>query len=75
MEMKLKNAIECRAEDANRLSAFTGVSLLHVRQQVEQMLSLIGRNGIYDQYTKHDISHIDQMLSIVEWVIPDETCK
>ncbi len=73
MEMELKNAIELRAEDANHLSAFTGVSLLHVRQQVERMLSLIGRNGIFDQYTKHDISHIDQMLSIAEWVIPDDT--
>ena len=73
MEMELKNAIERRAKDANCLSAFTGVSLLHIRQQVEQMLSLIGRNGIFDQYTKHDISHIDQMLAIAEWVIPDDT--
>lgn len=73
MEMKLKSAVERRAEEANHLSAFTGVNLLHVRQQVEQMLSLIGRDGIFDQYTKHDISHVDQMLSIAEWVIPDDT--
>ena len=73
MEVALKSDIERRAEAANRLSAFTGVNLLHIRQQVEQMLSLIGRNGIFDQYTRHDISHIDQMLSIAEWIIPDDT--
>lgn len=73
MEVTLKSDMERRAEAANRLSAFTGVNLLHIRQQVEQMLSLIGRNGIFDQYTRHDISHIDQMLSIAEWIIPDDT--
>lgn len=75
MEIELKSAIERKAEEANHLSAFTGVNLPHVRKQVTQMLNLIGRNGIFDQYTKHDISHIDQMLSIAEWVIPDDTKK
>lgn len=73
MEMKLKSTIERKAEEANRLSAFAGVNLLHIHEQVEHMLSLIGRDGIFDQYTRHDISHIDQMVSIAEWIIPDET--
>lgn len=73
MEIELKSDIERRAEAANHLSSFTGVSLPHIRQQVEQLLALIGRDGIFDQYTRHDISHIDQMLAIAQWVIPDAT--
>ena len=33
----------------------------------------IGRQNIFDEYTKHDITHVEGMLELLEWVIPDET--
>ena len=39
------------------------------------MLGLIGRDGIFSTYTRHDISHIDSMLRMLDWLIPDETKK
>ena len=28
---------------------------------------------VFAEYTKHDISHIDEMLKLVEWIIPEQT--
>jgi molecular chaperone HtpG len=44
-----------------------------IKQQVADMLALIGREGIFSTYSIHDISHIDAMLSMLDWVIPDST--
>ena len=66
---------EQMAEKAEELSAFSGLKLLFVRNKITDILSLIGRNCIFDQYTKHDISHINEMLRITDWIIPDETKK
>lgn len=64
---------EVRARAAEKLPAFGGLNLLHIKRQVEVLLGLIGRNGIFDEYTKHDISHIDRMLETLDWLIPDDT--
>lgn len=63
------------AERAENLSAFSGIKLSYIRGNIERMLSLIGRANIFDQYTPHDISHIDKMLKMLEWLIPDETTR
>ncbi len=73
MIKELKCEIEKRAECAENLSFCMGLKLLNVKDQIAQMLSTIGTNGIFEQYTKHDISHIDQMLEILEWLIPQKT--
>jgi molecular chaperone HtpG len=73
MGNELEFFAEKRASEAENIGAFQGVKLLYIRKQVEDMLALIGRNGFFDQYTRHDISHIDGMLEIVDWVIPDIT--
>lgn len=75
MKNFLHSAIEKKAERAESLYAFSGVKVLFIRQQIENILNLIGRSEIFDQYTKHDISHIDQMLSITEWIIPKHTME
>lgn len=75
MESLLHSFIEKKAEKAESLYAFSGVKVSYIRQQIENVLSLIGRSEIFDQYTKHDISHIDQMLSIAEWIIPGQTAE
>ena len=69
----LETEAEKRAQKAEDLPAFSGIKLLHIKRQVGELLGLIGRNGIFDEYTKHDISHIDDMLKILEWLIPEDT--
>ena len=70
---KLPSNAEQRASRAESASAFSGLNLLHIRRQVTHFLSLIGREGIFDQYTVHDISHIDKMLASLDWIILDDT--
>jgi Histidine kinase-, DNA gyrase B-, and HSP90-like ATPase len=69
----LETKAEKRAQKAEELPAFSGIKLLHIKRQVDELLGLIGRDGIFDEYTKHDISHIDEMLKILDWLIPEDT--
>jgi molecular chaperone HtpG len=64
---------EKQAKASETLSAFSGLNLLHIRRSVTELLGLIGRDGIFDEYTVHDISHIDSMLDSLDWIIPDST--
>lgn len=64
---------ERMAEAAEELEAFSGLKLLHMRRVVSQVLEQIGRDGIFREYTLHDISHIDALLGLQEWIVPDET--
>lgn len=73
MKTSLKSSAEKRAEQAENLSFCKGVKLLYIKENVEKLLACIGRNGIFDSYTLHDISHVDEMLKIVDWLIPDRT--
>lgn len=70
---KFVNSAEINAEQAEHLRCLSGVKLLHIRNELEKILELIGKNGIFDQYTKHNISHIDEMLKMLDWLIPKET--
>lgn len=72
-EILLTSKAEKLAEQAENLKAFSGLKLLHVKRQVALVLAQIGRDGIFDEYTKHDISHIDFMLDSLEWIIPNDT--
>jgi hypothetical protein len=69
----LETDAERRAEAAESLPAFSGLKLLHVKKQLEVLLGLIGRDGIFDEYTRHDIGHIDAMLQSLDWLIPDSS--
>ncbi|MEE1899666.1 ATP-binding protein [Flavobacterium rakeshii] len=71
--MSLTTKAEKLAEKAENLKAFSGLKLLHIKKQVEKILNQIGRDGIFDEYTKHDISHINYMLKSLDWIIPKET--
>ncbi|WP_229068993.1 ATP-binding protein [Actinoplanes sp. DH11] len=44
-----------------------------VRSDVAEILDKFGRLGIFEQYTKHDMSHVDGMLKLYDWLIPDGT--
>lgn len=73
MNEKFENYVEIEAEKAENLSFCRGLKLLHVRDQVEEILSQIGKCGIFEEYTIHNIHHIDEMMRIIEWLIPDCT--
>lgn len=75
MVATLNTDAEQRASKAEELSAFSGLKLLNVRRNLEPLLELIGREQIFSEYTRHDISHINQMLSMLEWIVPENTKK
>jgi hypothetical protein len=45
MVEKLEHNAEIRAEKAERLRIFSGIKLLHIKKQVESLLSHIGDYG------------------------------
>ena len=64
---------ERHANKACELDAFKSIKLDDLKEKVTQMLAHIGDGGIFDQYTKHDISHINKMLDSLDYIIPQET--
>jgi molecular chaperone HtpG len=63
---------EERALAATKLSAFP-IQLHEIRRTVKAILDLFGRNNFFAEYTVHDFSHVEAMLSDLEWIIPDQT--
>lgn len=73
MEVDIASRIEQGAVDAESYDSFGSLNLLHIKRQVAKLLGLIGRHGLFDEYTHHDISHVNEMLKILDWIIPEET--
>jgi molecular chaperone HtpG len=71
--MEFQTVLEKRANEASSLEAFSRLSLYGIRETVATLLGLIGREGIFQEYTRHDISHIDRLLQMLEWIIPSNT--
>ncbi|TRO62562.1 ATP-binding protein [Streptomyces sp. IB201691-2A2] len=69
----LSSTAEQEAERASQYPAFGGFSLNQTKQDIAELLAKIGQFGFFDQYTKHDISHINAMLEKLDWLIPEET--
>jgi molecular chaperone HtpG len=65
---------EQRAQRATCLEGF-GVSLSEIKRTTADLLSQIGKHGFFAEYSKHDISHIDEVLKLTEWLIDDDTKK
>lgn len=73
MTVKLTTTPEMNAQKSEKLAAFGGLNLLHIKRSVASLIGQIGRGAIFDEYTKHDITHIDEMLRNLEWIIPEPT--
>jgi molecular chaperone HtpG len=73
MTPPLATKAELLAAQAEDLDCFSGLKLSHVRAGVSEILGHIGREGVFYEYTKHDISHVDEMLRMLDWVIPEAT--
>lgn len=61
---------EKMAMKAVNLTAFSAINLCSIKDKIQTLLGLIGRNGIFDEYTKHDISHINGMLMSLDYIVP-----
>lgn len=73
MVATLNSNTELMAEKAENYSFCKGIKLIAIRDNVKELLSYIGRNNIFDEYTLHNIQHIDEMLRITDWIIPSDT--
>lgn len=52
-----------------------GLDLNSVKDLVESTLKRIGTNGMFDEYTMHDISHVNGVLELLDKIIPQETAS
>lgn len=64
---------EERALAAEGLRAFQGFKLLHLKAQIDEVLTLFGRSGFFEEYTKHDATHLQEMLQIYDWLLTPDT--
>jgi hypothetical protein len=71
--LELETNAETRAQAAQTLPTFSDLNLLGVKSKVHEVLKLIGRDGFFRTYTLHDVSHIDKMLGMLDWVVPPST--
>src|SRR4051794_18500625 len=71
--VKLETDAEQRARKAQDLPAFADVNLLGIKGKVAEIVGLIGREKLFDEYTLHDVSHLNEMLSMLSWLIPPDT--
>jgi molecular chaperone HtpG len=73
MSIELRTKAEELADKSRSLPNFKNLSLPGIKEQVAQILALIGRDGIFSTYTVHDVTHIDAMLSMLDWLVPEST--
>ncbi|MDD9177239.1 MULTISPECIES: HD domain-containing protein [Aliivibrio] len=71
--MTLSSKVEKKALKALDLPAFQSISLKDIKSNIETMLNHIGREGVFSEYTKHDITHVNSMLSLVDIIVPSST--
>jgi hypothetical protein len=71
--VKLETKAEKDALLAQELSPFRDVNVLGIKAKVAEVLALIGRSGIFAEYSLHDVSHVDKMLGTLDWLVPVET--
>lgn len=69
----LPSCAEQSANEACNLAAFGGFNLTQARRELEELLGRIGQFGFFDEYTKHDITHIDAMLMKLDWLVTPQT--
>ncbi|TYO64477.1 ATP-binding protein [Bradyrhizobium hipponense] len=65
---------EVRALKATAFEGF-GVNLQEIKRTAADLLSQIGKHGFFSEYSKHDISHIDEVLKLADWLVDDQTKK
>src|ERR1700722_18080499 len=74
MNTSLRTFAEQAAHRATSRAPFA-INLREIRRTVEEILGQVGRFSFFDTYTKHDISHVDEMLGQLEWLISEDVRK
>jgi molecular chaperone HtpG len=64
---------EAKALEARKYTAFAGIDLGFIKSKVDEITRHIGKDGIFTEYTRHDITHINQVLTSLNWIIPHNT--
>ena len=71
------NALPSRAEQAaqkaQNFSFLSHFNLVGARSSLVALLREIGSNGLFSEYTRHDISHVDTLLGMLDWVITSKS--
>lgn len=65
-------SIELRAEEAAKLPSFP-INLHDIREQVRLLLNEVQRFGFFNEYTNHNFDHVESMLNMADWIIPEQT--
>ncbi len=74
--VSLNSNAEKHAYKTLDLPLFKQFSLTGVKEKVSNILDMIGRvEGLFSTYTIHNISHVDEMLNTLDWLIPLSTQK
>lgn len=73
MNIIINSNAEKHAIEAMSLSSFSSININGIKESLQTMLAQIGRDGIFDEYTKHDITHINTMLEMLDYLIPKST--
>jgi len=73
--MQFSSAIEKKASEANSFGAFINCNLPAIKDSLTNLLELIGRDGIFGEYTRHDISHVNKLLEMSDWLVPPSTMQ
>lgn len=64
---------EQKAKEAISLKSFSSLNLENIKQTLKDALEQNRSNGVFREYTQHDISHINGMLGLLDDIIPDST--
>lgn len=70
---KFDSMAEKKAQECLSYSFCGSLNLQHIKDMLAKMLNHIGDNGMFAEYTMHDISHVNGMLSLLDKIIPDTT--
>lgn len=70
---ELPSNAEQFAVRAQNLRFAAQFNLVGTRHAVRELLAQFGRLSIFAQYSKHDISHVETLLKMLDWVIPKDT--
>jgi hypothetical protein len=73
MSVDIETVAEQHAVEATEMEEFNQIDIKNIKSKISDLLNAIGSEGVFDEYTKHNIDHINGMLENLEWIIPEET--
>ena len=69
----LSSTAETKAKECLTFSFCSSLNLQSIKDKIASLLDHIGDNGMFSEYTMHDITHVDGMLALLDKIIPDGT--